>query len=85
MSVTISMGLGAHADTYAQTAEYARVAIELALGGAGIRSSSKTGTRFPIMAVNPDGGENHACQGTGESTCTQRVYEPERQCGCDGP
>jgi len=35
MSVTISMGIGLHADTYAQTAEYARVAIELALGRGG--------------------------------------------------
>lgn len=35
MSVTISMGIGLHADTYAQTSEYARVAIELALGRGG--------------------------------------------------
>lgn len=35
MAVTISMGIGLHADTYAQTYEYARVAIELALGRGG--------------------------------------------------
>ncbi|UWP58066.1 DHH family phosphoesterase [Ruminococcus gauvreauii] len=46
MSVTISMGLGAHADTYAQTAEYARVAIELALGRGGDQVVIKDGDQI---------------------------------------
>ena len=43
MSVTISIGLGAHADTYAQTAEYARAAIEMALGRGGDQAVIKDG------------------------------------------
>ena len=35
MAITMSMGLGLNADTYAQTAEYARSAMELALGRGG--------------------------------------------------
>lgn len=37
MAVTISMGIGLNAGSYAQNAEYARIAIELALGRGGIR------------------------------------------------
>ncbi|MGI6010744.1 MAG: DHH family phosphoesterase [Ruminococcus sp.] len=43
MSVTISIGLGAHAETFAQTAEYARAAIEMALGRGGDQAVIKDG------------------------------------------
>ncbi len=35
MAITISMGIGLNADTYARNSEYARIAIELALGRGG--------------------------------------------------
>lgn len=38
MAVTISMGIGADAGSFAKNSEYAKIAIDLALAGAAIRS-----------------------------------------------
>ncbi len=43
MAVTISIGIGVHADAFTQTYEYARVAIELALGRGGDQVVIKEG------------------------------------------
>ncbi len=51
MAVTISMGFGLNAQTYAQTSEYARIAIELALGRGGDQVVIKEGERSLITGA----------------------------------
>lgn len=46
MAVTISMGFGLNTQTFAQSAEYARIAIELALGRGGDQAVIKEGDRI---------------------------------------
>lgn len=46
MAITISIGIGLHADTYAHTSEYARIAIELALGRGGDQVVVKDGNKI---------------------------------------
>ncbi len=46
MAVTISIGIGMNADTYAHTSEYARIAIELALGRGGDQVVIKDGNNI---------------------------------------
>lgn len=59
MAVTISMGFGMNAQTYAQTAEYARIAIELALGRGGDQAVIKEGDRIAYY-----GGKTQAMEKT---------------------
>lgn len=46
MAVTISIGIGMNADTYAHTSEYARIAMELALGRGGDQVVVKDGNNI---------------------------------------
>lgn len=46
MAVTISIGIGMNADTYAHTSEYARIAMELALGRGGDQVVIKDGNNI---------------------------------------
>ena len=46
MSVTLSIGIGINADSYAKNAEYARVAIELALGRGGDQAVIKNNDKI---------------------------------------
>ena len=57
MAVTISMGFGLNAQTYAQTSEYARIAIELALGRGGDQVVIKEGERISYYGGKTQGVE----------------------------
>ena len=53
MAVTISIGIGANSGSYAKNSEYARVAIDLALGRGGDQVVLKDGDKISISEENP--------------------------------
>ncbi len=53
MAVTLSIGIGLNASTYIQNYEYARIAIEMALGRGGDQVVIKNGNNITYLAVKP--------------------------------
>ena len=53
MAVTLSIGLGAQGDSYIRNYEYARTAIDMALGRGGDQAVLKAGRILPIMGARP--------------------------------
>lgn len=52
MAVTLSIGMGMNGDSYIRNYEYARTAIDMALGRGGDQAVVKDGTRSAITAAN---------------------------------
>ena len=60
MAVTLSIGIGINGDTYIRNYEYARTAIDMALGRGGDQAVVKNGGKDPVLRRKiPAAGEDH--------------------------
>ena len=76
MAVTISIGIGINADSYAHTSESARIAMELALGRGGDQVVIKDGNKYHVFWRKiSDDGKDYQSQSQSESPCSERIYE----------
>lgn len=67
MAVTISIGIGLDGLTYAQNYEFARTAIDLALGRGRDQAVIKSPRALPTTAAESTGREKYPCQGESKS------------------
>ena len=72
MAVTLSIGIGMNGDTYSQNYDYARTAIDMALGRGGDQAVVKMRPEDPVLRrKGPAVRENDPCQGPRQSPCPQ--------------
>lgn len=83
MAVTISIGIGINADSFAHTSEAARIAMELALGRGGDQVVIKEAQQHHVFWRQiSDDGKDHKGKSKSQGTCAERVYEQQGQdCG----
>ena len=80
MAVTISIGIGLDGLTYAQNYEFARTAIDLALGRGGDQAVIKTPESITYYGGKSPGREEYPCQGKSKSSCPAGDYHWKRPC-----
>ena len=74
MAVTLSIGIGMNGDSYIRNYEYARTAIDMALGRGGDQAVVKDGTKIRYYRRQiAAAGKNDPCQGTCQSACDARA------------
>ena len=94
MAVTLSIGIGLNAATYIQNYEYARIAIEMALGRGGDQVVIKNENNITYIGGKAQQMEKSTCEGTSEGSGSEGIYEhqgssggygtQDHRCGCSG-
>ena len=74
MAVTLSIGMGMNGETYIRNYEYARTAIDMALGRGGDQAVVKDGAKDHLLRRQvPAAGEDHQGKGQGKGPRHERA------------
>lgn len=85
MAVTLSIGIGLNASTYIQNYEYARIAIEMALGRGGDQVVIKNGNNITYIGGKAQQmDETTRVKALREGPGAEGIYEYQGPCGCHG-
>ena len=95
MAATLSIGIGPNASTYIQNYEYARIAIEMALGRGGDQVVIKNENNITYIGGKAQQMEKvNRSEGTSEGSGSEGIYEhqgssggygtQDHRCGCSG-